>query len=356
MIKLINKLIVLIIILSIVMITGCTQKSDNTSVSSMSNNTASRDVIITQSDGSQVILQKEAERIIVANGDAAEILILLGAEDRIVGGTDSTLNEPSLKSFMPKTAKNLGGWLTPDLETILTLNPDVIITYQDYKPENLDQLLSTNISVIQLNCYDLQTLYSDVRSLGNLTGKQKEAEEYISFLERTIGLVSERIPSIERGKWPDVYFESYYDYTTSGMGSTNQVLLDYSGGNNIAVDNPPDVLKITPEWIISKNPDVVIKVISAYNVQYENYSEFRENIIKRTGMESTSAVQNDEIYTINSQYIYGPRLFAGVMYFAKIFHPELFKDLNPDEVLEEYSKKFMPGLDYSDVIYPHNTS
>lgn len=353
LIKITKILILLLTVGSLLMTAGCVGQSESSSVSMKTvDNPISEQVIVTQSDGSQVILQKEAERIIVANADAAELLTVIGAQDRIVGGTDTILTDPSIIPYIPKSAVSLGDWRTPNVETILSLKPDVIIAYDSFKPKNLDQLTSANISIIYLDCYRIPTLPSDARSLGNLTGNQQEAEEYISFLEKNLGIVSERLSGLEQDEWPRVYFESYTDYTTSGIGSAAEELLLLTCGNNIAGDNPLSSIKVNPEWIISENPEIVIKAASSTIKNYEDYPEIREDIIARTGMDSVSAVKNNEVYVINGNYIYGPRSFAGVMHFAKIFYPELFEDMNPDSALEEFSEKYMPGLDYSDVIYP----
>ena len=68
-----------------------------------------------------------AERLIVANGDAAELLIALGAGDKIVGVTDSTLSVPYIMDKIPN-ATSIGNWETPNVEQILALHPDAVIS------------------------------------------------------------------------------------------------------------------------------------------------------------------------------------------------------------------------------------
>ena len=175
-------------------------------------------ITITQTDGSQVTLSCRPQRLIVANADAAEMLIAFGAGNRIVGVTDSTLNLSYIMDKIPQ-AQNIGDWQTPNVEQILALHPDAVISYSSYKPKNLDQLTAANITVISLDCYKLTTLPSDARALGALTGKTNEAEVYARRVEDTIAEVAKRVKEIPTDKYPTVYFESYTDYTASANGS-----------------------------------------------------------------------------------------------------------------------------------------
>jgi len=43
---------------------------------------------------------------------------------------------------------------------------------------------------------------------------------------------------------------------------------------------------------------------------------------------------------------------AGLPYLAKVFHPELFKDLQPEFVLKEYYEKWQGVPDQGVYIYP----
>ena len=174
------------------------------------------------------------------------MLLVIGAEDRIIAGTDTVISDPFLSSAIPQ-AISIGNWQTPNVETILSLKPDVIIAYESYKPKNLDQLLSADIPIVHLDCYQLKTLESDARALGNLTGKQEEAEEYISFIGERLEKVSSRLSATDRTEWPRVYFESYSDFTTSGAGSAADNLLNASGGVSIAGDSPMQSIKVNPE-------------------------------------------------------------------------------------------------------------
>ena len=66
--------------------------------------------------------------------------------------------------------------------------------------------------------------------------------------------------------------------------------------------------------------------------------------MNRTGLEHVTAVENGTVYIITNHVIGGTRNFIGIGYLAKWLYPELFSDLDPKAVHQEYLTKFQ-GLD-----------
>ena len=62
---------------------------------------------------SMVTLPCMPKRIVVTNSDAAEMLIAIGAGDRIVGVTDSTKNVSYIIKRIPD-AESIGNWQVPE--------------------------------------------------------------------------------------------------------------------------------------------------------------------------------------------------------------------------------------------------
>jgi iron complex transport system substrate-binding protein len=277
------------------------------------------------------------------------MLIAFGAGDRIVGVTESTKNVPYIMNKIPN-ATDIGNWQTPNVEAILALHPDAIITYSSYKPKNLDQLTAAGITVISLDCYKLATLPSDARTLGALTGKNNEAEVYARMVEDTVAEVSARVGKIPADKYPSVYYEGYTDYTASANGSGAGEMLMESGGKNIARDMVPASTQVSPEWVVSKQPQFVLKAVSSSNVQ--PLGEIVRKLKVRPGWDTIPAIQNDRVYAISSEIAYGPRAYIGLVWIAQLLHPEEFRDLHPRKMLEDYEDRYVAGTNRTTVIYP----
>ena len=307
-------------------------------------------ITITQTDGKDVTLPCMPKRIIAANSDAAEMLIALGAADTIVGVVDSTKNLTYIMEKIPQ-AQSIGDWQTPNIERMLSLRPDVVISYASSKPKNLDQILAANITIIYLDCYRLPKLALDARALGTLTGHEQTAEAYARIVENTTATVMRGVAPVPRDQLPTVYFEGYSDYTAAGTGSGSDELLQMAGGkNSVAAISTASSPKVSAEWVVSQKPAFVMKVVSAKETR--PYPELVRAMANRTGWNTIPAVQNNHVYLFNSGIEYGPKSYIGLAYTAKILHPELFKDMNPGKMLDEYAGTYVTGTNVSMAVYP----
>ena len=108
--------------------------------------------------------------------------------------------------------------------------------------------------------------------------------------------------------------------------------------------------KVTPEWVISQDPDVIFKVVAIKSDK--TLSEVRDAVIHRSGFEALSAVKNNQVFVLNGDLAYGPRSLAGLVYLAKALHPDQFRDVSPDDVLKEYAEKFVSGMETGEYYSP----
>lgn len=306
-------------------------------------------ITITQTDGTTVSLPCEPERIIAANANAAELLIAMGAGDRIVGVTESTKSVPYVMDKIPQ-AVSIGDWQTPNIEQMLAVHPDVVIAYSSSKPKNIDQITAANITIITLDCYKLSTLASDARALGRLTGRMNEAEVYARLVEDTAGDVTARLKKIPSDSYPKVYFEMYTEYTVAAAGSGAHELVTGAGGYNIAQDVESSSVKVSPEWVVARQPEYILKVVSSTNdIRLEDMAG---SLRSRPGWESVPAVKNDRVYAFRNDIVYGPRAYIGLVYLAQLLHPADFRDLHPRQMLTDYDTRWVAGTNRTGLIWP----
>lgn len=333
--------IIFIIILSC--LSGCVQQSHSDDNSINSNYVNFQDSL-----GNNITLPKTAERIIAINSNAAEMLIAIGAKDKIVGLSSTGMNDRLLSTNLPD-ARSIGSWMNPSVEDIITLEPDVLICYSSHKPRNIDQLIAANITMIFMDCYRLDSLAKDARALGVLTGNEAKAEEYARFQEKYIGTITEKTETLTDK--PDVYFETMATFTAVSPGSGGDILINMSGGRNIADNGTASTQKVSAEWVIKQNPDVILKVWNGNETMDELKIAYDELTV-RTGMPEIEAVNKDRVYIIHDDIAFGPRGAVGLSYVAKILHPELFPELDPDSINKEYAGKFIGGVTTGAYIYP----
>lgn len=293
---------------------------------------------IADSTGRIYQFDKPAARIISQNDDATELLIALGASEKIVGITDTAMKKRYLVEKVPQ-ATSIGDWLYPDIETILDLKPDVIVAYSTSKPKNLEKLQDTNITIIYCDSYRLNTLMADAEMIGKLTGTEDKAQEFIDFNEKYFSLVKSRLSNNPSGE-VRVYAEAYTDYSVMTQRSAGGNVLETLHVQNIYGNHTSDWATVSPEWLIAENPDVIIK-FSTDPAKGEHLSSVRGRILNRTGYAMVSAVKNDRVYVMNGEIGSSPRAVVGLVYAAKAIFPEQFKDIDPMEILIEYDRKFV---------------
>src|SRR5271157_7236 len=335
-----------IIIITAVGLSGCTSMVTTPSPTP----SAPKTVTITDSNGQTFTLPGVANRIVVTNSNAAEVLIAIGAVDKIVGGTSIIKTDPTLSPYLTNTT-DVGDWQNPSIEDIIALKPDVVITYSSPPLKNLDQFKAANITVIALDCYKINNLTSDVKEMGILAGEEQNATTYGDFIDQYYNMVVGRVSNLTDDQKPLVYWEQNKDYSTAGMGSGGHNLIKLVGGKNIFGNETSSYPQVSAEAVTEADPQIIIKTVT-YGATLQNITTLRNNLLNRTGMASIGAVKNGKVYILSGSIALGPRRVIGLLYMAKIVHPELFTDLDPAAVQTEYAQKFVSGTNVGVFIYP----
>ncbi len=250
-----------------------------------------------------------------------------------------------------------------DCESIIAIKPDLAILYASFNTSEIAQnnLENAKINVIRLNLNrpDITNLFhKEVTKLGYLFNRKEEAKELLDYYDYYENLVQDRLKGLSEANKPKVYYETF----TKPYVTVNQFSrVDLTGGENIIAsrgfESTMGVMNVDPEEILSKNPDVIIKIapiagLQGYGADAENTSSLsavRDEIMKRPELQNVSAVKNGKVYVI-SGYVMQSGPFSGCKYFlqdlyqAKWLHPDLFQDIDPKQVHKEYLQKFQ-GLD-----------
>lgn len=336
------KIFLLGILILITIISGCT-----TSGFSSAPKTGNPSIItITDSYGQTVNFSHPVERIVCQNGMIAELLIAIGEGNHIVGLADATMTNAYIVNQTPN-AISIGDTMTPDVETLISLHPDLLIFYGYKKPTNLDKILDTNTTLIYTKGFEILELPSEARTLGKITGHETEAMRYARFTEHYFNLVNERLADTSIHHIPRVYMEAWTDYTVMASDSSANNLITLLHGRNIA-ENITVSGKVSPEWVIDEKPDVIFKLVTSG----ENASAAREKILQRPGYQSVPAIKNNQVYVLSSDTMSSPHAASGLLYMAKALYPDQFTDVDPEEVLHEYAREFLPGSDTPGSFYP----
>ena len=299
-----------------------------------------------------VTIYKPVERIIVLHSNSAEILRTLNSSDKIIGVSKHTAD---CTDFFPQISRLplVGSMTAPDIEKILSLDPDIVIAYGSHftrwSEELEKKLCGTDITLIRLDCYKPETMIDDVRKLGYIIEKESEAEEFAGWHIGFLDVIDGRIDDLQDDEKPRVYIEGYDDYKTYGTGSGADQLVEMAGGRNIAAGLSGSYIKVDPEWVVVQNPDTIVKVVGTQTGALCGYGAdcpdemraLRDEIMSRPELADTEAVRTGRVYLICASGTWtNPKYLIGLAYLTGWFHPELFEDLDPEAIHHEYLIEF----------------
>lgn len=301
--------------------------------------------------GRQVNVNLPVKRIIPTDYRTTETLLALGTGDMIVGVDKAFHERMSEFGLIGLPEVGMHGQ-SVDYEMVLTLKPDIVLLPL-WQAESADEIAKNlpNTSVVVIGLASQKTIYSDLKTMGFVIGKEKEANDLISWMQGYETLVKERTKDLKSDDMPSFYYEymsggdENWWVITPEDSSAGQVA-EGAGGRNIAAGLAGTSVEVDPEWVIKENPDFMFADLmkgfdSGPGKTEEDMKILLAKVLSnRAGFEKINAVKNQKVYLVDRDVIGGPRWVIGRIYFAKCMHPELFKDINPEEIHKEYLKKF----------------
>jgi iron complex transport system substrate-binding protein len=258
--------------------------------------------------GRLVAINGTPQRIVSLAPSNTEILFALGLGDKVVGVTDYCDYPPEA---LNKT--KVGGYINPDIEKIVALNPDLILAAYGTPMDVIITMVGLGLTVYGIKTTDLDDLLDDIRRVGEITDKEVEALTLTSEMETRIQAVTDQTQELEHR--PRVFYMLWNDpLWSAGSGTFIDELIEKAGGVNIC-QNLTGYAQISLEDVLASNPEIIITSQLSYDWA-----------INATELATTNASQTGRIYTCDDNLVQrqGPRLIEGLEWFAHFIHPEIF--------------------------------
>ena len=221
----------------------------------------------------------EADELRIVATSPAVVDIMARLDIDLVGVPNSTLSEiPARYDDATRTGTAMG----PDMEVIKTLNPDWVIGPASLQTDMEPKLEAAGLNGIFLNLESVEGLYKSVEQLGELFGRQEEAQEMIDEFSAFYYEYSQ--VNVDKGS-PTVLVlmglpGSYVVATgKSYVGS----LVRLAGGTNVYEDEEADFIIANTEDMQTKDPDIILRAAHAMPEDVVNMfkEEFETNDIWR---------------------------------------------------------------------------
>jgi iron complex transport system substrate-binding protein len=257
----------------------------------------------------RVRLPERVTRAVSLAPNLTEITFAVGAGDRLVGVT-SYCDYPS----EAQTIRKIGDTLTPNIENIIALKPQVILISTASQMENFTRTLDAQgIAYFVTNPDSLDDIYKTIRQIGEIFGENGRASETVDEMKRRVADVEARTASAKAVKvFVQIDKNSLY---TVGKDSFITDLIRRAGGESLTKDLTTAYPKISKETALALNPERIILSES------ENNREPNEVFV------NSPAVKNGKVYSVNADLLSrpGPRIVDGLERIARALHPESFE-------------------------------
>ncbi len=261
--------------------------------------------------GRLVAINGTPQRIVSLAPSNTEILFALGLGEKVVGVTDWCNYPPEALE-----KEKVGGYVTPDIEKIVALNPDLILVAYGTPMEVINTMVGLGLTVFGIKTTDLDDLLNDIRRVGEITDKEVEAQVLTSEMAVGIKAVTDQTEELEQR--PRVFYIVGHEPSlwTAGQGTFIHELIEKGGGVNTC-QNITGYSEISIEYVLARDPEIIITGEWSYDWA-----------INASELASTNASQTGRIYTLDDDLAQrpGPRLVEGLEWFAYFIHPEIFEE------------------------------
>jgi iron complex transport system substrate-binding protein len=297
-----------------------------------------------------VTVKKPVNRIIVTWLDSAQILRALNAADKIVGVATQIKDRPPLYPELSRLP-SIGSDRIPDFEEILNLQPDIILPGMGgyYKEEYIEK--TPGITVVYLSLISWEDYVQSVTKIGYIIDRRDEAEKFLKWRESGLNKIKERTEGLSEDAKPRVLLLSHLKpggpYKIWAEYNRYAVTCAIAGGKTIRPEGSPGQSSVVdPEWVMEQNPDIIFADTLGIKHGYitddpSEMAAFREDIMNRPELAKSTAVKNGAVYLCSGDVArdVSGGLILG-LYMVKCFHPDLFKDLDPKAIHQEYLTRF----------------
>lgn len=260
--------------------------------------------------GKRVTLPAPPRRIVSLTPGNTEILFALGLKGRIVGVTEYC-DYPAQARALPKV-----GDVNISLEKVIALKPDLIVASASGNRMALERMERMQGSLLPLFVVDpqnLSDLYAAIRSLGQITGQQRQADQLVRSMQERVQRVQQRV-SRAKTKPRVLFVIQEQPLWVIGSGNFMDEIVALAGGQNVTRDAGKGFFAYSLEKVVMRRPEVII-------AGRETGLSIRDKAVWR----QMPAVRNNAIYTLGPESARpGPRLVNALEQLASLLHPALF--------------------------------
>ncbi|HEV8701270.1 MAG TPA: helical backbone metal receptor [Candidatus Polarisedimenticolia bacterium] len=266
--------------------------------------------------GRTVMVPLHPRRIVSLAPSVTDSLFALGAQGRVVGVSDFC----ELPAGSAAIAR-VGGLLNPSLETIRSLEPDLLIgTTSGNDPSLSGQAAALGLPLYTIDTPNVERVLGALRDLASLLGEEQVGNDRVGRLQARLDTVRARV---SKQPLPRILFIVWGEpLVVPGRSAFLTDALAQSGGESITADAPAAWPSFDVESAIGRAPEVILTT--------PQNRDFLERMKRDPAWASVPAVRSGRLLVVSEAIERpGPRVVAGIEEVARALHPAAFPEAGP---------------------------
>ncbi|MGE3190478.1 MAG: ABC transporter substrate-binding protein [Vicinamibacterales bacterium] len=259
-------------------------------------------------------------RIISLVPALTEMLFAMGAGPAVVAVSSYDEDPPEVRA-LPR----VGALVDPDVERILSLTPDLVLTYGS-QTDLRAQLARAGIRTFDYRHAGLPDVLRTMRALGEAVGHGPEAGRLAEAIEGRIDRVRRAVAGRPRprgllvcGREAGALRNSY---ASGGRGFLPDMLVA-AGGDTACADVDRESVQVSSEQILARAPDVILELRSSMTPQ----GDVAREVAAWSRLRSVPAVRDHRVHVLGGKTLVvpGPRVAESIERMAAVLHPGALK-------------------------------
>jgi iron complex transport system substrate-binding protein len=263
--------------------------------------------------GRKIFLAKEPKRVVSLAPSITEILYAIGLNDEIVGVTEFCDYPPAAR------LKAKIGYAQPNIEAIITLEPDLVLAPRAFlRADLLAKLEQLKVTTFVVDPESFEEIPSRIQTVGRILNRSAAADGVAMAMRQRIAAIRSKMEAVARVRV--LYVLNSQPLITVGPGSYIHQVINVAGGSNIASQATVPYPHLNMEAVLKEDPEIIIFPIGkAEGISLTEQQEW----LRWT---SLSAVKQGRLHQISADILNrpGPRIVEGLETLARIIHPEAF--------------------------------
>jgi iron complex transport system substrate-binding protein len=263
---------------------------------------------VTDQLGRTVQVPDHPHRLVCLMPSVVDDVYALGAGADVIAVTDYTKYPAEAR-----TKPSVGSILSPSMETILSLHPDLVLGSADMsQTETLQQLERLGITVFMVSTHGVDGIYQSITSIGLALNREDSARELVAKLRGREAAVRRQVSG--KPVMSILMPVGYNPIVTIGKHAFITELIEIAGGHSVTGDIDQEWPQVSLEAVLARAPEALLLI--------RDSRMSIERIREQPGWSSLPAVKNNRVYYVDDRInLPSPVAFVALEELAKQFHP-----------------------------------